>query len=82
MTAKMMAERMAEYIYRKHGVCLKAEVLADALKELHARPVAWMVERDTEYESREFFLSEEEANKNAALGVVHTRISPLYKKII
>ena len=42
------------------------------------KPKAWMVSRDTDYESREFFITKEAAMANASLGVVDTHITPLY----
>ena len=41
-------------------------------------PVAWRVERDTEYESRKYFHTEADAMANAALGVVDSHVIPLY----
>ena len=44
-----------------------------------AAPEAWMVWRDVEGESREFFLTEKAARENACLGVCTTHMTPLYR---
>jgi len=51
------------------------------LREVEAiQPSAWMVERDVDYESREFFLSEAMALHNASLGIATTHVSALIRK--
>lgn len=41
------------------------------------KPVAWMVERDS-HDCPEFFADSESARKNACMGMVGTKITPLY----
>ena len=41
------------------------------------QPVAWMVTRDTEYESREYFKTEQAAIDNSRFGVVDSHVTPL-----
>ena len=49
-----------------------------ALQTPQSEPVAWQVDRNVDYESREFFITEEAAIKNACLGIASTHITPLY----
>jgi len=44
------------------------------------KPYAWVVDRDTQYESREIFFTEQDAIENAKLGVVDTHIIPVYRE--
>ena len=43
-------------------------------------PIAWMVTRDSEVDGPELFLTEDEANKNACLGLSTTHVIPLYRR--
>jgi hypothetical protein len=59
----------------------KYDAVCRALLSLvDAEPVAYMVHRDTDYDSREYFRDEASARANACLGVVDTHISPLIAK--
>lgn len=50
------------------------------LRSQQAEPVAWRVHRDVEYESREYFHTEADAQANATLGVCDTHITPLFTR--
>jgi len=75
-----IGERGTTEIDRIINVAIHAHPPSSESVKPVAEPVAWIVWRDTDYESREFFFSEEEARANACLGVVNSHVQPLYKE--
>jgi len=43
-------------------------------------PYGWIVERDSEIDGPEFFLTEKQARENASLGMADTHVFPVYER--